>query len=207
VSESLGTVFIVDDDASVRNALSLLIQSIGLNAISCESSEEFLNHEELTMPSCAVVDVRMPGLSGLDLQEAMAARNQSTPIIFITGYGTVSVSVRAMKAGATDFIEKPFDEQVLIDAINAAMAQDRQRRLEESELRQIRARLESLTPREAEVLALVAAGLANKQIAYKLGNSEMTVKVHRGRVMKKMHAKSLAKLLQMAQKVGLDSDG
>lgn len=207
MSVSPGTVFIVDDDPSVRSALSRLVRSVGLNAVPCESADEFLGHEDLDTPGCAVLDIRMPGLSGLDLQEEMAARNQNKPIIFITGHGTIPLSVRAMKAGAVDFIEKPFDDQALIDAIHAAMAKDKQRRIRESEFCKVRVRLDSLTPREAEVFGLVVAGLKNKQIASKLGRSEATIKVHRGRVMTKMRAKSLVELLQIAQIAGVNPNG
>ena len=207
MTESLGTVFIVDDDASVRSALSRLVRSVGFDAIACQSADEFLSHEALDTPSCAVLDVRMPGLSGLDLQKEMAVRNRSAPIIFITGHGTISMSVRAMKAGAADFIEKPFDDQVLIDAINGAIVRNKRQKLTELESRDISARLDSLTPRESEVFALIATGLSNKQIASELGNSEKTIKVQRGRIMTKMHAQNLAELLRIAQKAGVDPGG
>jgi FixJ family two-component response regulator len=203
MNESQGSVFIVDDDESVRNALSRLVRSVGLNAISCESANEFLKHSETEGPACAVLDVRMPGTSGLDLQAEMVNNGIALPLIFISGYGTVPMSVRAMKAGAIDFIEKPFDDQLLIDAINIAIKKDKKHRESETNNRSAAARFESLTPREAKIYGFIAAGFLNKQIAMELGNSEKTIKVHRGRIMTKMGAKNLPGLLRKAQTLGL----
>jgi FixJ family two-component response regulator len=203
MNESQGSVFIVDDDESVRNALSRLVRSVGFDAIACESADEFLDHGGPESPACAVLDIRMPGTSGLDLQEEMANNGKTLPIIFVSGHGTVSMSVRAMKAGAIDFIEKPFDDQLLIDAINLAIRKDKKQRDRETDSRDAAARFESLTPREAKVYGLIGAGFLNKQIAMKLGNSEKTIKVHRGRIMTKMGAKNLPGLLRKAQTLGL----
>jgi FixJ family two-component response regulator len=197
------TVFIVDDDGAVRRSLERLIRSVGLEVETFASAQDFLRREAPEGPACLVLDVRMPGLSGLDLQKELAAAGLAVPIIFMTGHGTVPMSVRAMKAGAVDFLEKPVDEQVLLDAVHQALDRDRQARSEREARSTIEERVASLTPREREVLALVVAGLLNKQIAGELGTSEKTIKVHRGRVMQKMEAESLAELVRMAEAVGI----
>lgn len=196
-------VFVVDDDPSVRTALARLIKSVGLEVETFASAQEFLAHDHPDKLGCLVLDIRMPGLSGLDLQDELAAAGLDMPIIFITGHGSIPMSVRAMKAGAVDFLEKPFEDQALLDAVHKAINQDRQARLKQAETRKIQQRVGSLTPREREVLALVVTGMLNKQIAYELGMSEKTVKVHRARVMQKMQADSLADLVRLAEKVGV----
>ncbi len=198
-----GTVFVVDDDPSVRGGLARLFKSVGLAAEAFASAREFLGRAPIEGPACLVLDVRLPELSGLDLQEELARAGVAIPIIFITGHGTVPTSVRAMKAGAADFLEKPVDEQELLDAVRRALEQDRRARQEQAEAAERRRRLESLTPREREVLSYVAAGWLNKQIAAELGTSEKTVKVHRARVMEKMKVVSLADLVRAAEKLDL----
>lgn len=195
------TVFIVDDDAPVRTALKRLIQSIGLKVKTFDSAQAFLEHGPHDGPACLVLDVRMPGMSGIELQERLTNTGLRMPIIFITGHGNIPMSVEAMKAGAVDFIEKPFDDQKLIDAINIAIQKDEKFRREQAEIKDIQQGADSLTPREHEVFSLVVSGMLNKQIAFDLGMSEKTVKVHRARVMQKMKAKSLANLVRMAEKV------
>ena len=195
-------VFVVDDDVSVRNGLKRLIRSVGLEVETFASAEEFLDHDHPDKPSCLVLDVRMPGLSGLDLQEELAAQGLEMPIIFVTGHGDVRMSVRAMKAGAVDFLEKPFDDQDLLDAIQGAIERDRLAREEHAEVADILRRIESLTPREYEVFTLVITGMLNKQIAAELGASEKTIKVHRARVMQKMQVVSIAELVRLAEKAG-----
>ena len=204
MSDPEPTVFVVDDDPSVRKALERLFKSVGLNVEVFNSAKEFLPCKEPDGPSCVVLDVRMPGLSGLDLQRELAAAGKNMPIIFVTGHGTVPMTVKAMKAGAVDFIEKPFDDQVLIDAVHKAMERDKRMRLERAEVGEIKQRVESLTPREREILAYVVSGMLNKQIAFDLDISEKTVKVHRARVMEKMKVRSLADLVRLAEKVGID---
>lgn len=199
------TVFVVDDDTAVRKALARLMRSVGLNVEMFASAQEFLRRERVEGPGCLVLDVRMPGLSGLDLQEALAAAGISIPIIFITGYGDIPMSVQAMKAGAVDFLPKPFKDQDLLDAIHQAIDRDIQRRQEQAQIAEIQDRVDSLTPREREVLALVVTGMLNKQIASELGTSEKTIKVHRARVMRKMQVMSVAELVRLAEKVGISS--
>jgi FixJ family two-component response regulator len=183
MSEEKSVVFVVDDDPSIRSLLSKLIRSIGLRVEAFASSGEFLSQPPPAGPACLVLDVRMPGLSGLDLQERLAQLGLDIPIIFITGFGNVPQSVRAMKAGAVDFLQKPFENQTLLDAVNRALERDRTARLRHEEIHEIEARLATLTPREYEVFNLVATGLANKQVADELGLSEKTVKIHRSHVM------------------------
>jgi FixJ family two-component response regulator len=194
-------VFIVDDDDSVRKALTRLIKSVDLTVETFASAHDFLKRDSHNGPACLVLDIRMPGLSGLDLQDELVAAGRTLPIIFISAHGNIPLSVRAMKAGAVDFIEKPFEDQTLLDAINQSLKKDRQAKLEQAEVREIQRRADSLTPREREVFALVVSGKLNKQIAFKLGTSERTIKAHRARVMKKMQAKSLADLIRLAEKV------
>ena len=197
------TVFVVDDDPLIRNSLEQLIKSVGLKAYSFSSAQEFLEKDLPDEACCLILDIRMPRLSGLDLQDELEKRSLTIPIIFITGHGTVSMSVRAMKAGAVDFLQKPFEDQELLDAIHNAIEQNRQTRIEQAEIKEIKRRVESLTPREYEVLCLVAAGMLNKQIAYDLQMSENTVKTHRAHIMKKMKIESLADLVRLTEKVDI----
>jgi FixJ family two-component response regulator len=201
--ESEPVVFIVDDDASVRKSLERLVRSVGLRGETFASAPEFLQRAAADGPSCLVLDVRMPGVSGLALQERLAAAGHRIPIIFITGHGDITMSVRAMKAGAVDFLPKPFNDQDLLETIQEAIARDQQAREEWAVLQDIQRRVALLTLRERDVLALVAAGLLNKQIAAELGMSEKTVKVHRAQVMQKMEVSSVAQLVLLAEKVGL----
>ena len=197
------TVFVVDDDPLVRESIEQLIKSVGLNVHTFSSAQEFLDQDLPDTPSCLVLDIRMPSLSGLDLQDELVKRGLTTPVIFITGHGTVPMSVRAMKAGAVDFLQKPFEDQDLLDAIHRAIEQNKRTRLEQAEIGEIKRRVESLTSREYEVLVLVVAGMLNKQIAYDLELSENTVKTHRARIMQKMQVESLADLVRLTEKVGI----
>lgn len=194
-------VFVVDDDPSVRSSLKLLIGTVGLHVESFESTNSFLERDFPDAPSCLVLDVRLHGSSGLDFQRELAARKIRIPIIFITGYGDIPMSVSAMKGGAVEFLTKPFRDQDLLDAIRVALERDRVSRLQEKELKEIQRRFDSLTLREQEVISLVVSGMLNKQIADALGTAENTVKVHRSRAMEKMHAQSLADLVRMIEKI------
>lgn len=199
-------VLVVDDDASVREALGSLFRSVGLRAHLFESAVELLESELPDVASCLVLDVRLPSLSGLDFQSQMVKARIHIPIIFMTGHGDIPMSVRAMKAGAVDFLAKPFRDQDMLDAVAAALERDRQRRQSETTLGDLRDRYQKLTSRERQVMALVTAGLMNKQVAGELGLSEITVKIHRGHVMTKMAATSLADLVRMAELLAVDSD-
>ena len=196
-------VLVVDDDVSMRTALSNLFRSVGLRVELFGSAPEFLQSKLADVPSCLVLDIRLPGPSGLDFQAELAKANIHIPIIFMTGHGDIPMTVRAMKAGAVDFLTKPFRDQDMLDAVSTAIERDRKRREDERVLADLRSLFESLTAREQEVLALVAAGLMNKQIAAEIGLAEITVKIHRGHVMRKMGARTLADLVRMAELLGV----
>jgi FixJ family two-component response regulator len=194
-------VFVVDDDRGVREATTSLLTSVGLNVETFRTAQDFLNSGRADAAGCLVLDVRLPGLSGLELQRELARAGVAMPIIFVTGHGDVPMSVQAMKAGAVEFLTKPFRNQELLDAIQQAIARDRADRRRRAELAALRQRYDSLTPREREVMARVVAGLLNKQIARALGTSEVTIKVHRGQVMQKMRADSVAELVRSAERL------
>ena len=194
-------VFVVDDDPSVRSSLKFLLSSMGLQVESFDSAETFLQRKPPDAPSCLVLDVRLRGLSGLDFQRELAARNIRIPIVFVTGHGDIPMSVRAMKAGAIEFLTKPYHDQDLLDAVRIALERDRARREQEKEVTDLQQRFDSLTPREQEVISMVVSGMLNKQIAGQLGTAENTVKVHRSRAMEKMNAQSVADLVRMIEKL------
>jgi FixJ family two-component response regulator len=196
-------VFVIDDDASLRESLSSLLRSIGLHVELFDSAAQFLKSKRPDVPSCLVLDVRLPGLSGLDFQAELIKNDIRVPIIFITGHGDIPMSVRAMKAGAIEFLTKPLREQDLLDAVQAGLDRDRARRQSDKTVTEIRSKYDSLTAREQEVIGYVASGLMNKQIAGEIGISEITVKVHRGNLMRKMGAKSLADLVRMVDTLGI----
>jgi len=203
MSETQPIVFVVDDDASVREALERLVRSAGLRVEAFASAEEFLTRPRADAPSCLLLDVQLPNLNGLDLQRRMVDAKAEIPIVFITGHGDIPTTVRAMKAGAVEFLTKPFTDDALLDAIGVAIERSRTAVRRESELRVLRTSYASLTPREREVMALVVSGLLNKQVGGELGISEITVKAHRGQMMRKMKADSLPELVTMAARLGL----
>lgn len=202
-SEQQPIVFVIDDDASLREALSSLFRSVGLQVKEFASATEFLQSKLPDNPSCLVLDVRLPGPSGLDFQSDLVKANIHIPIIFMSGHGDIPMTVRAMKAGAVEFLTKPFRDQDMLDAVQLGLERDRSRRENEKAASKLKASFKSLTPREQEIMGLVTAGLMNKQIAGEVGISEITVKVHRGSVMRKMGAKSLAELVRMADALGV----
>ena len=196
-------VYVVDDDESVRRSLARLLRSAGLTAETFPSAQAFLDRELPDRTACLVLDVRLPGLSGLDLQGALTQTERIVPIVFITGHGNVPMSVQAMKSGAVDFLQKPFEEDQLLAAIDRALARCRAARAERTDRMVVQRRFDTLTPRERQVLGLVVAGRLNKQIAADLGAAEKTIKIHRGRVMRKMEASSVAELVRMSQRIGI----
>ncbi len=200
-------VFVVDDDGAIREALSSLFRSMGFDVRSFSTAMEFMAHDLPDLPSCLVLDIRLPLISGLEFQSQLARQNIHIPIIFMTGHGDIPMSVRAMKAGAVDFLTKPFRDQDMLDAVASAISFDRSRRLDEKSLLSLRERYSTLSPREQEVMAHVTSGLLNKQIAGKMSLSEITIKIHRGHAMKKMQARSLADLVTMARSLGLSHNG
>jgi len=195
-------VLVVDDDDSLCRGVERLLRSVGLNVETFVSAQEFMRHPPPEGPACLVLDMRMPGMSGLQLQQALIAAGLGLPVIFLTGHGTVPMSVRALKTGAVDFLQKPVEDQLLLDVIHQALERDRQARVQEAEHMRLRRQADTLTSRERDVFGLVVTGLANKEIAAVLGTSEKTVKIHRGRVMQKMQASSLAHLVRMADQLG-----
>lgn len=207
MSEDRAVVFVIDDDESMRRSLDTLLRSVGLDVRLFSSAQEFMRAKQPDAPGCLVLDVRLPGMGGLTFQEELAKAGVALPVIFITGHGDVPMTVRAMKAGAAEFLIKPFDEQVLLDAIHAAIERDRGKRRDAASLAEVQARYRALTEREREVMTLVVSGRVNKQIAAELGLSLVTIKVHRGQVMRKMRAKSVPELVRMADRLGLSGSG
>jgi FixJ family two-component response regulator len=202
-SAEVPIVYVIDDDESMRRGLTNLFESVGLRVEAFGSAPELLQKKLPDVPSCVVLDIRLPGMSGLDFQDLLEKAAIHIPIVFMTGHGDIPMSVKAMKAGAADFLTKPFRQQEMLDAVTPAIERDRQRRQDEKIVSNARALFETLTPRERDILALVSAGLMNKQIAAELGIAEITVKIHRGRVMKKMGARSLADLLRATEMLGI----
>lgn len=200
-------IFVVDDDPSVRFSLKFLLSTVGLHVESFDSADTFLRKSPPDVPSCLVLDVRLPGLSGLDFQRELAARNIRIPIVFLTGHGDIPMSVRAMKAGAVEFLTKPFRDQDLLDAVRIALERDHARREQEKEVVILQRRFDSLTSREREVISMVVSGMLNKQIADRLGTAESTVKVQRSRALEKMHAESLVDVVRMIEKLKGPSGG
>jgi FixJ family two-component response regulator len=203
MSEPESIVLVVDDDESLRRGLERLLHSVSLGVETFGSAQEFMRRPPPDGPACLVLDMRMPGMSGLELQQGLVAAGLSLPIIFLTGHGTVPMSVRALKTGAIDFLQKPVEDQLLLDTIHQALEQDRQARAQQAEHTRLQRRADTLTPRERDVFGLVVTGLANKEIGAFLGTSEKTVKIQRGSLMQKMHASSLAHLVRMADQLGL----
>jgi FixJ family two-component response regulator len=203
MSKDQAVAFVVDDDPSMRRSLDSLLRSVGLDVRLFASAQEFMQAARPDAPGCLVLDVRLPGMSGLTFQQELVKAGEALPIIFLTGHGDVPMTVRAMKAGAAEFLTKPFDDQVLLDAIHAAIERDRARRRDAAGLAEVQGCYRTLTPREREVMKLVVAGRVNKQIAAELGLSLVTVKVHRGQVMRKMLARSVAELVRMADRLGV----
>jgi FixJ family two-component response regulator len=203
-SKAESVVYVVDDDSDIRDGLKLLLESVGVTCVSFSSTKDFLNSRQVGDANCLILDIRLPGLGGLDFQEELAKSRIKTPIIFITGHGDIPMSVRAMKAGAVEFLTKPFREQDILDAVRLALERDRIQRRQDRELDEITARFETLSEREREVMTFVIAGLLNKQTAAKMGVSEVTVKVHRHNLMIKLGAKSLPDLVRMADVLGVD---